>query len=183
MAMLTRVRPITVEEYLAGEMVTDIRHEFAGGDVHTMPPETATHNLIAGAFMAALHGHLRETDCRVFGGMMKLRLGDDFYYPDVFVACDSSDAEPYFKRRPLLIVEVLSPETAERDTQDKLVAYQAIDSLREYVLAEQDQRGVHIHRQVGDGWESATYMDAAALRLKSVDLAISLDEIYRDVVP
>lgn len=104
--------------------------------------------------MAALHGHLGGTGCRVFTSMMKLRVGDDFYYPDVFVACDRSDAEPYFKRRPLLIVEVLSPETAARDTQDKLVAHQAIDSLREHVLAEQHRQEV--------GSIAASRMDARA---------------------
>jgi Uma2 family endonuclease len=60
-------------------------------------------------------GTLRGTGCRVFASMMKLWIADDFYHPDVFVACDRSDAEPDFKRRPLLIVEVLSPETAVRD--------------------------------------------------------------------
>lgn len=64
---------------MEGEMVGDVRHEFAGGGVHTMLAETEAHNLIAGAFMAALHGHVRGTGCRVFAGMMKLRIGDDFY--------------------------------------------------------------------------------------------------------
>jgi hypothetical protein len=36
MATLTRIRPITVGEYLAGETVSDIRHEFAGGDVRDL---------------------------------------------------------------------------------------------------------------------------------------------------
>lgn len=183
MATLGKTRPITVEEYLEGERVGDVRHEFAGGDIHTIPAETEAHNLITVGLMAALHGYLRKTGCRVFASMMKLRIDDDFYYPDVFVVCDRSDAEPYFKRRPLLIVEVLSPETAVRDTQDKLVAYQAIDSLREYALTEQDRREVCVHRRVGDGWESATYTDATTLTLESVGLSISLDEIYRDVVP
>lgn len=51
----------------------------------------------------------------------------------------------------MLIVEVMSPGTAVRDAQDKLAAYQAFVSLREYVLAEQDRRDVRMRRQAGGG--------------------------------
>jgi Uma2 family endonuclease len=183
MATLRKTRPITVDEYLEGELVGDIRHEFVGGDVYSMVGASEGHNLIAMNVATALHAHLRRTGCRVFAGTMKLRIGDDFYYPDVFVACDRNDADPYFKRRPLLIVEVLSPGTAVRDSEDKLIAYQAVDSLREYVLAEQDRREVRIHRRTGNGWESTTYTGTAKVPLESVDLSLSLDEIYEKVLP
>jgi len=183
MATLRKTRPITVEEYLEGEMVGDIRHEFVGGDVYSMVGASEPHNLIAGAFQAILYMHLLQSGCRVFAGTMKLRIGDDFYYPDVFVACERTDADPYFKRRPLLIVEVLSPGTAVRDAQDKLVAYQAVDSLREYVLAEQDRREVHVHRRTAHGWESTAYTGTDVLPLQSIDLTIPLDDIYRKVTP
>lgn len=183
MSTARKLRPITVEEYLEGEKVGDIRHEFVGGEIYSMVGASEAHNMIAGAFQFSLYGHLRGTACRVFAGTMKLRLGDDFFYPDVFVACDRTGDGPYFKVRPLLIVEVLSPDSAVRDTREKLVAYQAFDSLREYVLAEQDRREVRAHRRTSGGWESAVYTGSATLPLASVDLALPLDEIYRDVLP
>lgn len=183
MSTVSKVRPITVEEYLAGEKVGDIRHEFVGGEIFAMVGASEAHNLIAGAFQFALYGHLRGTACRVFAGTMKLRRGDDFYYPDVFVACEHRGDEPHFKARPLLIVEVLSPDSAVRDTREKLAAYQAFDSLREYVLAEQDRREVRVHRRTGGGWDSELYTGAMTVPLASVDLALSMDDICRDVVP
>jgi Uma2 family endonuclease len=183
MATLRKTRPIAVEEYLEGEKVGDIRHQFVGGDVYSIVGASEAHNLIAGFFQATLYNASPAEWLPRLRRHMKLRTGDDFYYPDVFVACDRSDAEPYFKRRPLLIVEVLSPGTAVRDAQDKLIAYQAIGSLREYVLAEQDRREVRVHRRVTDGWESATDTGAATVPLESVDLALPLDEIYRNVLP
>ncbi len=183
MTTLRVTRPITVEEYLEGEKVGDIRHEFVGGEVYSMVGTSQAHNLIAVNIVAALHGHLRGTACRVFGGTMKLRVGDDFYYPDVLVACDKADVEPYFLTRPTLIVEVLSPGTVVRDTREKLLAYQSIDSLREYVLAEQERREVRVYRRTGATWELATYADTASVDLASVDLSLPLDDVYRDVLP
>jgi Uma2 family endonuclease len=183
MSTARRIRPITVEEHLEGEMVGDIRHEFVGGQVFSMVGASQAHNLIAMNIATALHNHLRGTGCRVFGGTMKLRIGDDFYYPDVLVACDRTDAEPYFVTRPSLIVEVLSPGTAVRDTEDKLLAYRSIETLREYVIAEQDRREVRIHRRAGGAWDTSSPSGSQRVRFDSVDLTPSLDEICRDVLP
>lgn len=183
MATLKKTRPISVAEYLEGEKVSDARHEFAGGDVFSMVGASQVHNLIAAAFQFALHGHLRGTACRVFSGTMKLRIGNDFYYPDVLVTCDRTDVEPLYVARPSLIVEVLSPGTVMRDTREKLLAYQAIDSLREYVLAEQERREVRVYRRTGTTWDFATYEGTDLVRLGSVDLSVSFDGIYGTALP
>lgn len=138
-------------------------------------------NLIAGASYFALYGHLRGTACRVFSGTMKLRIGADFYYPDVLVTCDKSDVEPLYVERPSLIVEVLSSSTVMRDTHEKLLAYQSIASLQEYVLVEQDRREVRIYRRAGGTWEVASFTGTDSFRLASIDLHVSLDEIYGSV--
>lgn len=183
MSTMRQVPPITLEEYLEGEKNCDIRHEYVGGQVYSMVGASEAHNLIVGNLFSAVHSQLRGTGCRAFTGFMKLRIGNDFYYPDVFVGCEHTDAEPYFKTRPVLIVEVLSPSTATWDSPDKRVAYQSLDSLQEYVLAEQDRREVRLHRRDGEEWETVSYAGGAEFRLASVDLTLSLDEIYRDVLP
>jgi Uma2 family endonuclease len=183
MSTLKKTRPISVEEYLEGEKVSDARHEFVGGEVFLMVGATQAHNLIAAAFQFALYGHLRSTACRVFSGTMKLRIGNDFYYPDVLVICDRTDIEPLYVTRPLLIIEVLSPGTVMRDTREKLLAYQAIDSLREYVLVEQERREVRVYRRAGTTWDFATYGGTDSVQLESVDLSVSFDEIYGTALP
>ena len=181
MTGLRQLRPISIEEYLEGERHSDILHEYVGGEPQAMVGATDTHNLIAGNIFAALHGHLRGTACRVFAGTMKARVGDNFYYPDVFVACERVEGERLFRTRPLLIVEVLSPGTELVDTRDKLQAYQRIESLREYVLAEQDRPEIRVISRMAAGWESITCVGTMPVRLASVDLTLSLDDIYRDV--
>jgi Uma2 family endonuclease len=181
MPTLKRVRPISVEEYLEGEKLSDTRHEFVGGEVFSIVGASQTHNLIAVNITTALHNRLRGTSCRMFAGTMKLRVGDDFYYPDVLVTCDRSDLEPLYVERPSLIVEVLSPGTVMRDTHEKLLAYQAIASLQEYALVEQDRREIRIYRRAGASWDVASVTGTEPLQLASVDTSVSLDEIYAGV--
>src|SRR5215813_7588030 len=157
MSGLRQLRPISIEEYLDGEQHSDILHEYVSGEPYAMVGATTTHNLIAGNIFAALHSHLRGRACRVFAGSMKVRVGDDFYYPDVFAACERVEGERLFQTRPLLIVEVLSPGTELLDTRDKLLAYQRIESLREYVLAEQERPEFRVISRTAQGWDTATY--------------------------
>lgn len=181
MSGLRQLRPISIGEYLEGEQHSDILHEYVGGEPYAMVGATVTHNLIAGNIFAALHSHLRGTACRVFAGSMKVRIGDDFYYPDVFATCERVEGERLFQTRPLLIVEVLSPGTELLDTRDKLQAYQRIDSLREYVMVEQERPEFRVVSRTAQGWEDATYTGMMEVRIASVELTLSLGDIYRDV--
>lgn len=182
MESVKRIRPISVEEYLEGEKRADVKHEFVDGDVYAMVGVSAAHNLICGAFHGALSLHLRGTACRTFIADVKLRVGNNFYYPDVFVTCDRADIDPYVMTLPVLIVEVLSPGTAIRDSHEKLLVYRTIVSLREYVLVEQDKREVRVHRRVGAGWETATCAGDQSIDLASVNLTLPLDEIYAGIL-
>jgi Uma2 family endonuclease len=56
-----------------------------------------------------------------------------FYYPDVVVGCLASYHEPYYTETPLLVAEVLFDSTNAVDERAKRLAYQAIETLREYV--------------------------------------------------
>lgn len=183
MSTLTMLRPLSVEEYLEGENRSDDKHEFVAGEVHAMIGTSRAHNRIAGRFYAKLLAHLDGTSCSVFMLDVKLRVGDDFYYPDLLVACDPADSEPLFVTCPRLVIEVLSPGTATRDTREKLVAYQSIESLQEYVLAEQERREVRVYRRAGAGWTLATCAGTAPVELASLDLTLSLDDIYGGILP
>src|SRR5206468_12167348 len=129
------------------------RHEYLAGQVSGMGGTSATHNLIAGNVFARLRAHLRGRPCRVFISDMKVRLEavDFFYYPDVLVTCDPEDSVEYFNTRPCLIVEVTSPSTALIDKREKLLAYQILDSLCDYVLIAQDEMKVQVYRRVQSG--------------------------------
>ena len=117
MAQLQTLRPrLTPEEYLAGEKIAEVRHEFVDGFVFAMVGTSLRHSDIKMNITAWLRGRL-PVGCGLFNGDVKLmvRASSDtaFYYPDVFASCGSQDRRQHFRTDATLVVEILSPsETA-----------------------------------------------------------------------
>ncbi len=176
---------LPVEEYLKGEQLSEVRHEYIAGEVHAMAGASEAHNTIAGNIFAALHHHLRGKRCRPLIGDVKVRLeilGDDvYYYPDVLVACDERDTHPLFKRFPAVIAEVLSEGTERIERRAKFLSYTRLETLEAYVLAAQDRREMTVFRRT-NGWQPEVLRDEAeVLGLASLEFTQSLREIYEGV--
>ena len=176
---------ISAEDYLDGEKVAEVRHEFVAGQVYAMAGASEEHNFISGNIFALLHAHLRGKRCRVFATDMKVRLyvstTDIFYYPDVMVACDPRDTDRYFKRFPKVLIEVLSPDTERTDRREKLVSYTQIETLEEYVLVAQDKMEVTIFRRSNQWQPEIASQTEQHLRLRSLDFALPLSAVYEGV--
>ena len=65
---------ISVEDYLAGELVSPIKHEYRGGVVYAMAGGRNVHNLIATNTLGAVHARLRGRICRPFNSDTKIRI-------------------------------------------------------------------------------------------------------------
>lgn len=174
---------LTVEDYLLAEKNSPIRHEYMGGYVFAMAGASEEHNLIAVNLCTLLRSHLRGSSCRVFMSDMKVKIHDDiFYYPDLLVTCHSEDNHRYFKTQPNLIIEVLSESTESTDRREKLMNYQTLETLKEYILVCQNQMQVEVYRQETPGnWTVQILGKDNELTLESVDLRITITEIYEDV--
>lgn len=174
----------SVEDYIEGELHSEVKYEYLAGEAYAMAGASDAHNIIAGNLFASLHAHTRGGPCRVFMSDMKVHLqqaGDDyFYYPDVMVACRGDDNAKYWRNQPKLIVEVLSESTERVDTREKFFAYQTIAALEEYVVVAQDRREVTVYRRSG-GWGSQKLAGDAVLELESVGLRVGLSEVYEGV--
>lgn len=175
---------VSVDEYLDGEMVSKIRHEYVGGTVYAMAGVSDAHNLITANLLTAIHHHLRGGPCRVFFTELKVRLlianEDIFYYPDLMVTCHPQDTERYFKRFPKLVIEVLSPTTERTDRSEKFLNYIQIESLEEYVLVAQDRMEATVFRRVNQ-WKPEIVLAPNKLRFASLNLDLSLTDIYESV--
>ncbi|MGI8554950.1 MAG: Uma2 family endonuclease [Pyrinomonadaceae bacterium] len=174
---------ISVAEYLEGEKISQVKHEFVGGEVYAMAGASERHHRIALNLIKKLDSHLENSKCEAFITDMKLKADEKtFYYPDVFVACDKHPASAYYREEPVLIIEVVSPSTRQTDRREKLRAYQQIPSVREYVIVEQDKIYVEIHRRQPDGhWITYFYNGNDAedyLEFQAVGLKMTLEEIY-----
>ena len=177
------LKPLSEDDYLDGETLADVRHEFVNGDVYAMAGSSENHNRVAGNLYARLLSHADQT-CRPFMSDMKLRLdeGNLFYYPDVMLVCDASDNEAYFKTRPCMVAEVLSRSTELTDRREKWAAYQKLQSLREYVLLAQDRMYVEVYQRVDVRHWGMTVLGADdTLALSCGEISVPVRDLYRGV--
>lgn len=173
----------TLEEYLAFEESSPDRHEYVGGQIYAMSEPLQPHKLIAGNIFAALHAHLRGKPCRPYQHDTKVQIrvrDDDYvYYPDVLVSCGQErDAKGRFIEEHRLVMEVMSRSTERIDRREKAYTYRELPSIEEIVLISQKATHVTLYRRA-DEW-APVVLDSLdrALELKSIDLALPLQQIY-----
>ncbi len=181
MSTLRKNVTISVEEYLEGEKWSNVKHEYVAGQLNAMVGVSEPHSLIVSNLLVALHQHLRGGPCRVFASDLKVRVADNFYYPDLFVTCDPTDNHLYYKIQPRLIIEVLSASTEARDTLEKRVAYQSLESLEEYALVRQDKAEVQVYRRISQGWEIESYAAGDRIEFRSVGLSLPIASVFENV--
>ena len=176
--------PVSVEDYLKGELVSGIKHEYLGGAVHAMSGGTSQHALISGNAFGCLFGSLKGKPCRPFGSDAKVRVElpkqTRFYYPDTHVVCDSPPGNALFHVNPVVIVEVLSPSTRRIDLGEKRDAYLTIPSLKVLLLVETEAPHVWAHRRLDDGtFANEVYSGhEAVIPLPEVEASLPLADLY-----
>ena len=188
MSTASKSRLISVEEYLQGELYSDIRHEYLAGEIYAMTGAKINHNCITMNVAILLGIALKGKPCRAFGPDMKIKVqskaGIRFYYPDVSVVCESNDGSELFQDKPVVIVEVLSDSTRRIDLLEKVDAYLSIDSLQHYVIVEQDFVGVTVYSRDKEQFTQRNYAKLEdRIKLEGIELALPLTDVYEDVFP
>ncbi len=173
---------IPEQDYLQGEKLADLRHEYVDGQVVAMAGTSKRHNRIAGNIYRALMA-TDQQNCDAYIGDIKVRIEqhNSYYYPDVMVGCEESDtADEYYLEKPCLIIEVLSPSTEKKDATEKLLAYQAIASLQAYIMVEQNSCHVSlIYRQDSRHWWVKKFTDLEdIISLPCPDMELKVADIY-----
>lgn len=171
---------MSVEDYLAAELLSDIKHEYDDGELVAMSGASKNHERIKMNLPRLLGNHLQGKSCEPFSSDVKVKIGQYLFYPDAMVVCDDTSAHDYYAETPVLVVEVLSKSTRRRDETIKRRLYQTIPSLLEYVLIEQDIVDVEVCRR-SEGWVSNHYFLGDQARFESVDLTLDVAEIYQRV--
>lgn len=177
MPVARKDKVLSPEDYLQGESNSAVKHELIDGQVYAMAGASANHERISGNVYSELRNHLKATPCEPFGADMKVRVRDNFYYPDVLVDCNFVESEPYYTDSPVLIVEVISRSTRKMDEKKKLLEYINIPTLKEYVLIEQDVADVTVYLK-SDDWRSTHYFLGEDIHFESIDFTIAVEDIY-----
>ena len=173
---------MSAAEYLDWESRQELRYEYINGEIVAMTGGTIPHNDIAINLLAALLPSVRASGCRINMADVKLCIdeSDLYYYPDLLVSCHPQDLNARkFVQFPKLIVEVLSPRTADKDRTDKFTDYQRIPTLQEYLLISSEKVSLECYRR-GEGrmWLYYPYKAGDLIELESLGLSIPIEQLY-----
>jgi Uma2 family endonuclease len=186
MSAARKLNLVSVEDYLAGEMILPVKHEYIGGVVYAMAGARNAHNVIASNTLVAVGSRLRGRSCRPFNSDTKIRVRLPthvrFYYPDASVICRPNPQTDSFQDEPAVLFEVLSRRTRRIDEGEKKDAFLTIPSLDVYVLIEQEMAAVVAFRRTENGFVREVYQGLdAVLPLREIGVDLPLAEIYESV--
>jgi Uma2 family endonuclease len=160
------------------------RFERIDGIVVAMGPERASHNLRKGAARDALRRAINTAGLisfQVFGDGMTVQVEDSDFEPDAVLRCgprlpNDSTAVP----DPLILVEVLSPDSGTRDRATKLRAYFKLPSVQHYLIVwPEEQRIVHHARTPTDQINTQIFA-SGEITLDPPGITVTVEEFYID---
>ncbi len=176
------------KDYLDFERSAQERHEYYRGEIFPMSGASFEHNVIEDNLRLVIGNHLKGKSCRSFGSNLRIHIPINslYTYPDILIICD----QPKFQDQhfdtvlnPMVLIEILSPSTANYDRGAKFDLYREIESLKEYILVDSTSyHCVHYSRNIDNTWVLSEMKNVNEyLPIISVDLKIALSEVYAGV--
>ena len=160
------------------------RFERIDGIAVAMAPERASHNLRKGSMRDALRRALREaglSSCQVFGDGMTVQVEDSDFEPDALLRCGPRVADDATQvSDPLILVEVLSPDSGTRDRATKLRAYFKLPSVQHYMIVWPEEHRIVRHSRMPNGEVSTQIFVSGEISLDPPGIMMSVEEIYID---
>ncbi len=178
MGNTARHLPYTWDDYRSwGD---DSRWEILDGVPHAMSPAPSVrHQMILLALARRLGQHFDARPCEVLVSPVDVRLSDlDVVQPDLSVVCDpKQNRGTHVEGPPSLVIEILSPSTAQRDRGSKLDLY-ARCGVPEVWLVTPFPQSVEVFRLDG-----ATYRRQAAYTQDDTLASPGFPDLKVDLAP
>ena len=176
---------MTREDYRAwAEQQSSHRFERIEGVVVAMAPERLGHIRRKRSACEALRVAVQRAGrpCEVFADGVTVEVGDSDYEPDAVLRCgegrlpDNAITVP----DPLVIVEVLSPNTSGVDRSLKLRDYFRLPSVRHYLIVWPDTPRIAHHTRLSTGDIATRVVTSGAITLDPPGLTVPFDDFYLD---
>ena len=165
------------------------KHDFVGGRIYPRAQGSLVHATICGNVSAAAHARRHGKNYRVFGSDMKIKIAatGDTFYPDATIYCPPGKfigVGNHTLLTPQVLFEVTLSATREFDRSGKLLFYQKIETLTDYVLVDSEHISVeHWSRDnINEDWRWRLYSKRShVVRFPKLELELPLEEIYEEV--
>ena len=177
------LKPWTPEQFLAWVETQEEAYEFDGFRPVAMGDGTWNHDQITANLRVSLQPRLRGTACRAGGPNAGVAtIGNKIRYPDAVVTCARFPGDSRLTPGVAIVFEVLSPSSGGTDRVAKLREYQAVASIRRYVILEYASVGLTVFEKRDDGaWSATALTGEDTIRLPEAGLEIPVAEFYEDV--
>ena len=170
-------------EELLADKPADEKWELIGGRVVRM--SRGDNAIVTAALLIGLRG--KGSDCRPFFESFWLKRNslNLACFPDGMVRRGPLSDHAKSLDDPIVIAEVVTKGSAQRDLGEKFGLYRRLPSLEHYVLIECDSVSVDVYSRSGGGFFIPPQLSEIddVLRLPAIDFETPLCEIYRDVIP
>lgn len=160
------------------------RFERIDGIVVAMAPERTSHNLRKAAAREALLRAVRDkklTSCQVFTDGMTVQVEDSDFEPDALLRYGSRlpDSATHIPD-PMILVEVLSPDSGTRDRVTKLRAYFRLPSVRHYLIVWPEEPRIVRHSRISDNDIVTEIFTSGEIRLDPPGIAVTVEDFYAE---
>ena len=179
---------VSLQEYFALERTSNIRHEYVDGEIRAMAGETPNHNRIARNLCVRLQIAFEGKPCESFIENIRVQVTPTRYrYPDITALCGDAhfdEQNPPSLLNPAVVIEVLSPSTANVDSGAKFDEFRQLQTVQDYLLVAQDQILVTHYSRLSEGRWLVTICNRFedVLTLNSVEVSLTLSDVYRQIV-
>jgi len=149
-----------------------------------MPANNIRHGLIMQNIHAALRSRLRGTVYENFGLGVGIRTaGRTIRYPDGCIVPRPVPGSAHIAPDPIVVFEVISPDSGRRDRIERLREYAAVPSIRRYVIVESAGIGLTVlHKpEGGDAFTALPLLAEDTLHLPEIGIEVRVAEFYLDV--
>jgi Uma2 family endonuclease len=161
------------------------RSEYVRGRIMMQAGGTRGHWHIAKRIIQILDRQLDSALWLAGGSDLAVDTGETVRYPDVIVDTVGADPNSLTAQHPVLLVEVLSPSSEERDLETKPEEYLALATLQAYIVASQDEAACLVWLRGADGAFPAEPLTvkghAGVIRVAALSVEISLGDVYRGI--
>jgi Uma2 family endonuclease len=176
---------MTREEFLAWVDEQPLgRFERIDGIVVAMAPERAAHNRRKRAAGNALERAVKEaglTACEAFADGMTIQVEDSDFEPDALLRCGPRlPGDATMVADPLILVEVLSPDSGTRDRATKLRAYFKLPSVQHYLIVWPDEHRIVRHSRSPNGQVATQVFMSGDIRLEPPGVTVTVEAFYVD---
>lgn len=178
-------KPMTQREFFDWAEAQEERYEFDGFQPIAMTGGDLGHSRLIRNVNRQLGNRLDGTGCESLGPDAGVTtIGDTVRYPDAVVTCTKFSARDRVVPNPVIVFEVVSPSSVRIDRVVKLREYQAVSTIRRYVIVEPDAVAITVFSRDHEGemFRATGLAEDDILQLTEIGIEIPVAAIYEGIV-